>query len=282
MSAAHAPVVRTTRSALIAPCSVRTTAGRDRSRPVMRVRSNRWTPRSSSHAAEAARQARRLADRAVREERAPEEPRRVGACARLLGGQHLDTIGDPEALEHREPVAEALLPLAGARAHRPVLVEPAVDVVVGNERPDLVDRVRLRAAVAQARLLTEQPEVRVDVEPRRRQEPTVAPARATPGDVLLDQGDAEPGLSFRELDRGPQPGEPAADDAHVGHEMLLERRRRLARIIGERLLQPEAARGAGRGHVDHERALRPNHSDVTDARGPDEQRAEHDRRPPRR
>src|SRR5947209_3049974 len=135
--AAQAPCARTTCSERTAPWSVRTTAGRDRSTSVTRVRSKMRTPRSS------------------RRRRSP-------------------------------------------RANR--------------------DRQR----VAQTLLFAEQPGQRRKIPPRRREEPAVAPARAAADDVLLQHRDPKTRLALAEADRGPQPGEAAAHDAHVGDDVRLQ------------------------------------------------------------
>ena len=119
MSAAHAPVVSTTRSARIAPCGVRTIAGRSRTSSVARVRSKTMHAALEEHPAQAARQTRRLADRVVRRERAADEPRRVGVGARFT--RRSEESGRPSRCSAiaGSIVAEALLPRR--RRGRPAL-----------------------------------------------------------------------------------------------------------------------------------------------------------------
>ena len=248
--AAQAPIVSTTWSALTAPCSVRTTAGRDRSRPVTVVRSKIRTPRS----------------RATR--RRP-RARRAGCTIALSSMNRAPVIRGESAISRacstvsgriRSPRPRASRNAAGpsppgpscqvpgSDPQDPLVMEPGVDVVVGEPRSGLTDRVRHRVGVAQPLDVPEEPAQRLDVPPRRGEEAAVAPAGAAAADVLLQQRDAHRGFAGRELDRRPEPGEPPADDADVGGHVRLEGRARFAGVRAERLLEPEAPCRARVGH----------------------------------
>jgi len=70
-------------------------------------------------------------------------------------------------------------------------------------------------------------------------EAAVAPARAPPAVVGLEDDDVEPGLAFLQGERGPETRVAAADDRDVGLGVTFERRRRIAaEARGERLLEP--------------------------------------------
>jgi len=106
-------------------------------------------------------------------------------------------------------------------------VEPALDLVVRAELPGLDDGVGHCQRVAQTLRLAEEPGQGRQIPPGRREEPPVAAAGTAADDVLLQQGDPKTGVTLPQANRGPQPGEPAPDDAHVGDDVRLERRTRL-------------------------------------------------------
>ena len=191
-----------------------------------------------------------LHDRAVIDEPSTRDPRRVGDLASLLHRERSHPIAESTRLqERRGPLATGpLLPGPRSDPQDPVVMEPGVDVVVGEPRSRLTDRVRHRVGIAQSLVVAEEPAQRLDVPPGRGEEATVAPAGAAAADVLLQQRDAHRGFAGRELDRRPEPGEPPADDADVGDHVRLEGRARFAGVRAEGLLEPEAPRRARVGH----------------------------------
>jgi hypothetical protein len=68
--------------------------------------------------------------------------------------------------------------------------------------------------------------------------PPFAAARAAAADVAFDERDVQRRLMIFERERGPEPGEPSADDAHVGVGVTVQRRLVVGRF--ERLLEPQA------------------------------------------
>jgi hypothetical protein len=66
-------------------------------------------------------------------------------------------------------------------------------------------------------------------------EAAVAPARPDAARPGLQQDDVDGRIALSERERGPEPGEAAADDADVGRGVALERR---CRLLGARLVQP--------------------------------------------
>ena len=46
--------------------------------------------------------------------------------------------------------------------------------------------------------------------------PALRPLAAVGGEPLLDDRDVEPGLELLEKERRPEPGQPGADDGHLG------------------------------------------------------------------
>src|SRR5262249_32539799 len=80
-------------------------------------------------------------------------------------------------------------------------------------------------------------------------DPSVAAARAVPGGGLLDEDDRGRGIELPEEERGPKPGEAAADDRDVRLDVSNERLRRGSRPRGH-----PVAGGVDRG----ERALIPS------------------------
>ena len=85
----------------------------------------------------------------------------------------------------------------------------------------------------------------LEVRPPGQREAAVAAAGAGAADVGLDQRDVGAGGAALELERGPQTGEAAADDADVGLGVALEARVLVRLAALERLLQPERAAAVG-------------------------------------
>jgi hypothetical protein len=78
---------------------------------------------------------------------------------------------------------------------------------------------------------------RQELDPPGHQEAAVAPARPAAADVGLDHRHVQRWFTFLELERRPQAAVAAADDAHVGPRLALERWR-LIPVRRECLLQP--------------------------------------------
>jgi hypothetical protein len=116
--------------------------------------------------------------------------------------------------------------------------EPGLDALALAELADLADRPLGRAGDRQRRLVAPAPPHRGEREPHRVAEAAVAAARPAPADLLgLEQDDPRSRLEPVQVPGGPEAGEAAADDQHVGLDIASERRRRLDRSS---LLDPVA------------------------------------------
>ena len=80
----------------------------------------------------------------------------------------------------------------------------------------------------------------------RRAPAAVAPARAEPGDLGLDHEHVERRVGLEQVVRGPQPGQPGADDDDVRLRVPVERGRAAARVVGS-LVEPERRAAAVTG-----------------------------------
>ena len=104
-----------------------------------------------------------------------------------------------------------------------VLDDVGVDSLGLADADDLVDRglhcaYEPQDSVAPARL-----GVPVEIAGELGRKPAaVAPGCSVPGELLLQHDDPQIGLLLREVVRGPQPGEPCADDADVGSAVARE------------------------------------------------------------
>lgn len=76
----------------------------------------------------------------------------------------------------------------------------------------------------------------------REQAAAVAAARAGAAQVGFDDRDVERRVLLLRLDRGPEPGEAAADDADVGLRRTLQRGGEIA-VVEQRLFDPEGSHG---------------------------------------
>jgi hypothetical protein len=113
-----------------------------------------------------------------------------------------------------------------------------VDVMLVTERRDLRDGLGRRASETQGLLGPADAPERLELRPQREDEPAVAAARAAAADVAFDERDVQRRLAVLERERGPEAGEPTADDADVGAGVAVQRR--LVLGPGEGLLEPEA------------------------------------------
>src|SRR2546429_16031 len=81
--------------------------------------------------------------------------------------------------------------------------------------------------------------------PRASRAGCVASARAPAADVLLEDDDTQVGVVLVEKIGGPESGESASHDDHVGLDVLVQGRTVRARILRQRVAQPPAALLAG-------------------------------------
>ena len=165
-------------------------------------------------------------------------------------GRRVDLGAQLVAIEVHHVVAEALgllgllaqpLDLVGLDRHRQLAgsLEAAVDAVAGHRRLDRVEvlpaqPVECRHLVGEAREPVGRP-----VGERGDAEPAVASGRRPPGVPRLEQHDVARRVGLLGLQRGPQPGEAAADDREVGTGGPVQSRSRHRTVRG---VQPEADR----------------------------------------
>ena len=114
---------------------------------------------------------------------------------------------------------------SAATSNVPGLLELRVDALVAHERDELAqvaDALRLEPLELVGEV--EEPVVE-PVGERRGAEAAVAAAGALGDPVGLEHDDAQRRVRLEQADRGPQPGEPAADDRDVRRDATLEGRR---------------------------------------------------------
>jgi hypothetical protein len=172
---------------------------------------------------EATREERRLHGRRGGLEDAADVHRRAAApreLAGLDGGEGTLAM----ALDRRNRALPRAELGAVRRGPQPaVSSEVGIDAMLVAERADLADRGGRRAREPQRVHRAADPLEADEVVPDAHREAAVATARAGAADLGLDEDDLERGLAPLERQRRPQPGEAAADDAHVGAKVALER-----------------------------------------------------------
>src|SRR5438445_128062 len=125
---------------------------------------------------------------------------------------------------------ECVVPRADLRGARrrpepPVLAEMSIDAVRCAEGADLGHARRGGASEMQRLFDAAELLEREELRPPREDESAVASTRARAADIRLDKCDVDPRLAHLQLQRGPKSGEAAADDAHIGADLALNRRR---------------------------------------------------------
>ena len=197
--------------------------------------------------AQSARVERGLHGGPVRKEHAGERERTPGAPPDLVAGQLLRPLGPAGLRERRERLAPLPdLRLAGRHRDVPRLAV-AGDPPALVELADLADRPRRRLREHQRVPLAEALDELGQLVPPGGREAAVAARGAAAADVLLEHDDAGVGRAPADLERRPEPGVAAADDAHVGTRRRVERWAGAPRIALEHLLQPPAPRPARHG-----------------------------------
>ncbi len=133
----------------------------------------------------------------------------------------------------------------GCRPYRAVQPERLTNAALATEIADAPDRL-FGSSRQLDRLLraAERYEV-LEVRPPGEREAAVAAAGTSPADVGLDEGDLGVGRTALELERRPQTGEAAADDADVRRRVALEPGMLIRHLPVERLLEPERASPVG-------------------------------------
>ena len=108
------------------------------------------------------------------------------------------------------------LGLAGRQRERAALVVTGVDAFVGDHPADLVDGREHGALHGDRRVATELVGNRARRGGKEARAPAaVAPRGAEPGDLLLEDGDAQRGVGFLQVIGRPQTREAGAGDGHV-------------------------------------------------------------------
>ena len=238
---------------LIAPCSVRTTAGRVRSRPVIARALEEMDAAFEQHPSEPARQTRWLAHRAVGEGHAAEEPGRVARARALLGAEQLHPIHRCRALaEDVEPSPKLLLPCRrpGRRVARPCGTSSRCPFAAANGRSRRSRRLAPTRSGALPRRRTARRSRRCRTTTTTAN-PPLRPLAPPPTMSCSMSAIRRPGSRSVSRSAVQSPANPPPTMHTSADEVALQRRRGLARVVGERLLQPEAPRRAGRRHLDH-------------------------------
>ncbi len=196
------------------------------------------------------RQTPRMDRRAVGSEHAAPEDGRVAVPADLLRGEVDEAVPHPELLRRqrggeadivvRRGRRDAQLAAAAVPGVDTLLLAPAADVLRTRlGRPRELERGTVPQALAQWR----------QREPVAVTEAAVAPARAVPAQIGLQQDDPRVRRLLGEVPRAPHPRVAATDDRDVGGPVTLGRRlrRRHERL---RLLQPVPPGGVPRDHAE--------------------------------
>ncbi len=164
-------------------------------------------------------------------------------AARDFGGRQRFVAVDAargERVEHRRERADLRTRRRGVQ--RAVEPQLGIDGVRAAEIGDVLHG-RFGGLHEPDRLgFAEQPPQRQELRGPREQAAAVAAARAGAAQVGLDDRDVERGVLLLRLDRGPEPGEAAADDAHVGLRRTLQRGGEIA-VVEQRLFDPEGSHG---------------------------------------
>ena len=193
-----------------------------------RDRNPDWSRRSPRRAAPPPPRARGTASpgRGCRRRRAGGSlPRTTGEFSRARARSASSTsTWCPNAAFGLRPLLEARqLVLAGRELGAADRLEVGVDPVV-VERPAHPGIVLVAERVEPVDLGREvPPTVEQAVGQRRVQEPAVAAGRAVTDHVGLADRDPQTGIALEQLDRGPQPGEPGADDGDVRPQVADQR-----------------------------------------------------------
>ena len=168
---------------------------------------------------------------------------------RIDEGAHLVAVDWDDRVEQTEPVRRdhdvgPRSDLSGRGRDRQGAVgsEPRIDVVLVEEPADAIDALLALAADPERRIVTEAVDDEVQVVPERVDEPTVAAARSTAADVLLQDHHVDAGIELLQEPRGPHAGVAAAEDHDVRFGVGVERRARVAGELRarERFAQPPA------------------------------------------
>ena len=194
-------------------------------------------------AAQDTHEARRLHGRALGEEHALPEDRRLDALSELFTPEPDRLLGRADRGGRGDGLIEgAILCRRRGHGHHPALAQP--DVLA--ERADGGDDPLARTGHGEPGLLSEHRARASDARPVAVQEAAVPPARAYAAAIRLENDDVRRRVAFLHRERRPQAGEPAADDAHVGVDLAHERFRDLVVECSCGLLEPprRAERGA--------------------------------------
>ena len=183
----------------------------------------------------------------------------------------VDQLADAVAIHHAEEIGHAQpvrrhhvvgpvpdLHLGAGGAEVAVRTEPGIELLLLAEPPDPGHALLTRAAERE-RLRVPEPSAQLaERAPPAVDESAVAPARAAPADVLLEQDDVQVRLRLLQEPRRPHPGVAAAQDHDVGGRCRGRATGRARLVSGERVVQPPAATGVrrdrGSAHGFHARA----------------------------
>ena len=238
-------MVKTTTGAVTRPFAVWTTAGS--ARPSLRHRRVLEDAHAlrERDAPEAADELARMDRRGARIVDAAEKRSRAGECG---------DAGGVDLLEHRDARPRQRIENAGPGTHMAGAgraPDPAVGTILGvdpvrhAEGLDLAPRPREGRAQKHRAFFPAERSQRVDLRPLRKDHAGIPPRGAAAADVGFDDHDIAGGLAPLDVERRPQAGIAAADDADIGADAVLEHRG--IDLAGrDRLAQPDAAAdGAG-------------------------------------
>src|SRR5689334_25209559 len=172
----------------------------------------------------------------IAEEDTPAEDRRSDASGELVGREGHGLLGHAELTRGVDLlVYRRVLSRSRGDTKHAALAQPRVDALAltdgADAGNDLLTSPRHCARVVVAEALAQ----RGQVAPVAVDEPAVAAGRPVAADPFLEHDHIERRILLGQRERGPEAGEPAADDRHVGVGVPWKRGRRLDR---PRLFEP--------------------------------------------
>ena len=166
----------------------------------------------------------------------------AGTACNLFGRQFAIRVDAAffECRDHRIECAD--LGFGGGGEQRAIAAEFGIDAMLAHKTLDVIHRVFRRAHQPHGFVFAEQPFEREELGGPGEQTAAVATARARAAEIAFDDDDVELRIFLLALNGGPQPGEAAADDAHIGCGVALQCRGERP-IMKQGLLDPERAHG---------------------------------------
>ena len=167
---------------------------------------------------------------------------RVDASRGLVGRQPAIVLlaEAPRAVVLEQLVNPADLRLVARQVEVAALGEVAVDALLARHAGDLVDGVVHRALERDGPVATVLLRHLLEAHRQERRQPTtVAAAGTEPGELGLEDDDAQRRVDLMEVVRGPQSGVAGADDRHVGGDIARQLLARCQVVIGRKRVEPE-------------------------------------------